>query len=113
MKAKKYFLISIRMLDANAELHGYLVTNQQADAGPVANDMIVTAEEMGMNPLPLILITDLSGKDCMEERDFLQTFLKENSPEAKRLMKEATDFYYSAFLLPQDDPASVRIMKMH
>jgi hypothetical protein len=113
MKATKYFLISIRMMDKKVEMHGYVMTNRQADTGPVADKMIVTAEEMGMHPLPLILVTDLSGKDCMEERDFLQTFLEENSPESKRLMKEATDFHYSAFLLSQDDPTSVRIMKMH
>jgi hypothetical protein len=114
MKDLKHYLISICSMDGNFEMHGYVMTQKGvSEAQLVAESLLDKMEQCGFPPLPVMLCTDLSGKDSEKDRGFVRQFFAHNSPESRKLMMEAKDFHWSAALLERKDPASLRFMEMH
>ena len=111
-KGTRHFLISIRTWD-RMDLHAYVMCLDESDVSSVAHDLMDQVEKQELHAIPILLCTDLSDKKCAKDVAFLRSFICERSPEAREKMAEATDFHYSGFVLSQDDPTSIRLMKLH
>jgi hypothetical protein len=114
MKPLSHFLISIQTMDGQFGLHSYVMTRDgPSGANVVAEYLLKEMEEKGFSPFPIVLCTNLSGKDCENDRGFVRKFFAHNSLESRKLMMEAKDFHYSAAILEYKDPANARFMEMH
>jgi hypothetical protein len=83
---------------------------KQSDVQP-AIDKLLTFAEQSKFPivLPVILCTNISGEAC----DFLRELIATEHEGAKELLETATDYHNTAFVLPQSDERSIRLMEMH
>jgi hypothetical protein len=113
MKPVKHFLVSMKTRDGGMVAHCYVMTSGREDIPGIADMLIGKMREFGLNPLEIILATDLSGKDCEDARNFVRKYFADNCLEAKELMQKATDFHCSAAIVPAVDPINADLMKMH
>jgi hypothetical protein len=106
-KQVEHYLLTLYVA-GNMHMHCYLMCSDKRGVERLANVMLDKAEELGMHPLPMGLATTLSsGVNVVRE---IVCALGE---EAKRGLETATDFHYSMWMMPDDDPADIRLMELH
>jgi hypothetical protein len=103
----KHYLLTFDV-GQHTRMYGYLMCNDKRYVGKIIDHMINKAEELGFVPLGIGLVTELStGTEIVRKK------VCDISEEAKHCMEAATDFHFSAWLGPTDDPDDNRLMRLH
>jgi ferredoxin-thioredoxin reductase catalytic subunit len=103
----KHYLLTIDVRH-HAHMHGYVMCNDRRDLIGVLNRMLDKAEAIGLTPLPVILSTELTT-GC----ELVRKIVCARSAEAKQHIETATDFHFSAWIMPTEDPDDRRLMELH
>jgi hypothetical protein len=103
-----HYLISIP-LGPKANLHGYVMCKSRSDTEQATNQMLDLIEQNNWPmPLPMILLTELSTG-----ADLVRQIVAETSGQAARALKQATDFHFTCFMMPDTHPCHARLMALH
>ena len=106
-KAKlQHYLISYPL--PGGYVHGYVMTNDAHVLPACIDRMIREAEKLGARShMPIVLQTHLGDGWKIVRRIILA-----HAP-SKPAWDEATDFHFTAFIMPESDPDTKRLMELH
>jgi hypothetical protein len=104
---KQHFLISLKLNNA-AQLHGYLMTTDEADTLMVQNVMLDFATEQHLLGLPVILQTTLG-----DGADIVRDIICKHDEGIKKMIQEARDYHFTMFAMPDDNPDNVTLLALH
>jgi len=106
----KHLLLTIDV-PPYGSLHGYLMTvNDRRDIEIASDKMLnVAKKEMGIDPLPIILCTDLDE----EGKTIVRDIVTEVSQEAAELFKKADHFHFTAFYVSSKSNDHKKLMDLH
>jgi len=103
----QHYLVSIPL--TGGYMHGYVMTNDERDLFGVHDRLMQEIEKHGYQcRLQMILQTHLdTGWDIVRE------IIKSRNPEAGKLWATAKTFHITAWIMPESDPDTKRLMELH
>ncbi len=102
-----HYLLTIQA-SRNMHIHSYVMCNDRRYVKHVAGEMLDVAEQHGLNPLNIVLMTELSTGV-----DVVRGILSKNCPETKRYFETATNFHRSVWVMSTEHPDDAQLMKLH
>jgi hypothetical protein len=101
-----HWLISLPLTCAST-LHAYMMTDKPR-LEAAWNKLISLAEEHGyeVSPLVVVVATPLSGNGVEAVRGMLAV----EYPEAKERWEKASEFHFTTWVMPDDDPRDKALM---
>jgi hypothetical protein len=107
--ALKHYLLTIAAPAGRVNFHGYLMADDKRHIEAAAGRMMKTLEDNHLAYLPMILVTPLNDSGVEAVRKIA---CKQNG-DIKGLIAQATDFHFSAWLMPDGDPEDAQLMELH
>lgn len=102
----EHYLVTLYL--GEGYLHGYVMTNDHRQVDAVVERMMSEAEKLGGLWLPLVLETRLNTG-----ADIVRNIVTKLMPEAAKLMAEATDCHFTAFIMNDAHPDNATLMELH
>src|SRR5262249_50656513 len=89
--------------------HGYLICDDKRHTEGAASRMMKQMEDNHLAYLPMVLVTLLNDSDV----EAVRKIACRQSDEIKGLIAQATDFHFSAWMMPDGDPDDTQLMNLH
>jgi hypothetical protein len=89
-------------------MHGYLMCRNPGIVKGVIRWMMNRMDEVGWGFPPIVLMTPLSRDISAVHR-----IAGKHSRETAKLISQATNFHFSAWTMPDDDPDNKWLMQQH
>jgi hypothetical protein len=103
----QHYLISFPI--PGGYMHGYIMATSMDVAHRAAEHMMDEAEKLGLHShLPVILETRLTSGWKM-----VRSIIAKHGGEPAKLWETAKDFHLTAWIMPETDPDTKRLMKLH
>jgi hypothetical protein len=106
-RALKHYLLTLSAGSMN--FHGYLMCVDKRHIEDAASRMMKKLEDNRLDYLPMILATRLNDAGVEAVREIA---CRQNG-EIKRLIAQATDFHFSAWLMRDGDHDDACLMTLH
>lgn len=108
-KPPLHYLLSVA-LSKGDHAHAYVMSADHDAVERVTQRMLDDIQRAGYAVrLPVCLATVLDASGVKKVR----AFLRENVPEARKLLETAKDFHYSSWGMRNDDPDAGWLMELH
>jgi hypothetical protein len=102
----QHYLISYPL--PGGYVHGYVMTDDAAVLPACIDRMIGEAGKMGMrSPLPMVLQTHLD-----DGWEIVRQIISAHD-SSKPAWDKAKDFHFTAWIMPESDPDTKRLMELH
>jgi hypothetical protein len=103
-----HYLLTIATT-GGCHVHAYLIAVDPRYVERTAGEMIDEAERRGIGVMPMVLFTELRDAG----RDAVRDMLARLSPDVADLLKSATDFHRSIWVLSNDHPGNEQLLALH
>jgi hypothetical protein len=106
--ALEHYLLTIAAR-GRLNYHAYLMCADKRHTEGAASRMMKQMEDNRLTYLPMVLVTRLDDSGV----EAVRRIACRQSDEVKGLIARATDFHFSAWLMPDGDPDDAQLMKLH
>ncbi len=112
----KHYLITVATF-SRTYIHAYLMTENRKYVDGVADKMLDLAEEQGLQPMGMILLTELAnevdGPPDPESIKLVRGTISKLNKEAEEHFRAAQNYHLSIFSLTENHPDNDPLMKLH